>query len=104
MFGALWCGFTFPIFTMVNNQPAVEWVASAVVGLFALIGALFAYGAVAASIWGARDPATLPSLSSRNAKLDKGALATSWGAKGKPVKGHVKRGGVGGRGADFDKD
>ena len=104
VFGALWCGFIFPIFTMVSNQPTVEWVASVVVGLFALIGALFAYGAVAASLWGTRDPSTLPSLSSRKNKLDKSALATSWGPKGKPVKGDVKRGGVGGRGADFDKD
>ena len=104
LFGALWCGFIFPIFTMVSGQPTVEWVVSVVVGLFALIGALFTYGAVAASLWGTRNPSTLPSLSSRKNKLDKSALATSWGPKGKPVKGNVKRGGVGGRGADFDKD
>lgn len=104
IFGALWCGFIFPIFTMISAQPNVEWVPLAFVGLFALIGATFAYAAVAASIRGTRNPATLPSFGARKSKLDKSALATSWGPKGKPVKGDVKRGGVGGRGADFDKD
>ena len=53
---------------------------------------------------GTRDLSTLFSLRSRKNKFDNGVLAASSGAKGKPVKGEVKRGGVGGRGADFDKD
>ena len=36
-------------------------------------------------------------------KLDSAALATSWGSKGKPTAGKVKRGGLGGRGDGFDK-
>lgn len=104
IFGSLWCGFIFPILTLVSNARTVEWIPLLFVGLFALIGALFAYGAVSASIWGSRDGSSLASLGSPSKKLDKAALATSWGKKGKPVKGNVKRGGMGGRGADFDKD
>jgi DNA-binding transcriptional regulator of glucitol operon len=86
LFSALWCGFIFPMLIVVARSSSVEWIAAAVVGFFALIGALILYGAVAISLWGAR-------------KTD---------AAGNPVNansnGAIKRGGFGGRGDDFDKD
>ena len=106
IFGALWCGFIFPIFAMVATKGGADaWVPLIFVGLFALIGLLLAYSAAAISIWGARDGSSVSSIMSANrSKLNPDALATRWGKKGKPVKGDVKRGGIGGRGADFNKD
>jgi Protein of unknown function (DUF3592) len=106
IFGALWCGFIFPIFAMVAGRGGADaWVPLIFVGLFALIGGLLTYSAVAISIWGAREGSSVSSMMSRRrSNLGADALATSWGKKGKPVKGNVKRGGVGERGADFDKD
>jgi Protein of unknown function (DUF3592) len=86
LFSALWCGFIFPMLIVVARSNGVEWIAAAVVGLFALIGALFLYGAVAISLWGAR-------------KTDETGAPTS--AKANNLS---KRGGFGGRGDDFDKD
>ena len=108
LFGALWCGFIFPVLMLVTSQPNVEFVAVFFVGLFALVGVLVVWGAIAASISGnsGMSVSRLGS-SSKKSNFTKSQLATSWGAKGKPatpVKGTVKRGGVGGHGADFDKD
>ena len=105
-FGALWCGFIFPIFAMVATKGGADaWVPLIFVGLFALIGLLMAFSAVSISIWGAREGSSVASiLSVKRNKLSGDALATSGAKKGKPVKGDVKRGGAGGRGADFDKD
>ena len=107
MFGALWCGFIFPIFAMVATKGGAGgvWVALIFVGLFALIGLLMVVSAVSISIWGAREGSSVSTMmSTKRPKLNPDALATSWGKKGKPLKSDIKRGGVGGRGADFDKD
>ena len=107
IFGALWCGFIFPLFAMMAAKGGADaWVPLIFLGIFALIGLLLAYSAVAISIWGARDGSSGSSMMSvGRPKLSTDALATSWGKKGKPpVKGEVKRGGRGGRGGDFDKD
>jgi hypothetical protein len=86
LFSALWCGFVFPMFIVLAQARGGEWVATAVIGFFALIGVLMLYGAVAGSLWGVR-------------KTD---------ASGKPLDekamGPTKRGGFGGRGDDYDKD
>ncbi len=107
LFSALWCGLIFPFFMMVTSSANIEWIPVVFVGLFALIGALMLWGAVAASITGVGGT-TISGLSTvssaKKSPLGKNQLATSWGKKGKPVKGNVKRGGVGGRGADFDRD
>ncbi len=107
-FGALWCGFIFPALMLVTSQTNVEFIAVFFVGLFALIGVLVLWGAIAASISG-HSSLSVSGFgdSSKKADFSKAQMATSWGPKGKPgnaMKGNVKRGGVGGRGADFDKD
>ena len=105
VFGALWCGFIFPVLLLVTSEPNVEFFVLIFVGMFALVGVLVIWGAIAASISG-QSSMTVSGVgnSSKKSNFSKEQLATSWGAKGKPVKGNVKRGGVGGRGADFDKD
>jgi hypothetical protein len=86
LFSAMWCGFVFPMLIVVTKADGGGWIATAVIGFFALIGALILYGAVAISLWGAR-------------KTD---------AAGNPINTESssvnKRGGFGGRGDDFDKD
>jgi hypothetical protein len=105
VFGALWCGFIFPVLMLVTSQPSVEFFALIFVGFFALIGVLVVWGAIAASLTG-QSNMTVSGFgnNSKKSNLSKQQLATSWGPKGKPVKGSVKRGGAGGRGGDFDKD
>ena len=106
IFGALWCGFIFPVFAMMAAKgDADDWPSLMFVGLFALIGLILAYLAVSISIWGAREgSSTTWPLSSSRPKLMGDTLATRGGKQGEPVKGTVERGGLGGRGADFDKD
>lgn len=105
VFGALWCGFIFPLLMVVMSESNVEFFVLIFVGMFALVGALIVCGAVAASVTG-KSGVSISGLgnSARKSNVSKAQLATSWGPKGKPMKGDVKRGGVGGRGADFDKD
>lgn len=92
-FSAAWCGFIMPMLMIVGDQPRVETIALVFVGLFALIGLLVIWSAVSMTLKGnGRDffkPAHTPSHSSR---------------KTQTIKGKVKRGGMGGRGSDFDKD
>ena len=106
IFGALWCGFIFPVFAMMAAKgDADDWPSLMFVGLFALIGLILAYLAVSISIWGAREASsTTWPMSSNRPKLMGDTLATRGGKQGEPVKGTVERGGLGGRGADFDKD
>ena len=108
VFGALWCGFIFPLLMLVTSQQDVEFFVVIFVGFFALIGVLVLWGAIAASISGHSSMSVSGfGNSAKKSKFSKEQLATSWGPKAKPgtpVKGDVKRGGIGGRGADFDKD
>ena len=106
VFAALWCGFIFPIFNMFAGGDGSEWVPIVFVGLFALVGVGIIWAAIATSINGQG----VVTQTGTKSKLPASSLATSWGKNGKPgkaakpVKGEVKRGGVGGRGTDFDKD
>jgi len=105
IFGGLWCGFIFPILLLVTSQGSIEWVAIIIVGLFALIGVLVLWGAVVASIKGTNPNAIQINVgSSRKSRLPDSALATTGGKKTAKVQGAVKRGGMGGRGDDFDKN
>ena len=108
VFAALWCGFIFPVLMLVMSQSAVEFFVVIFVGLFALIGVLLLWGAIAASISGHSSLSVSGfGTNPKKSNLSKEQLATSWGPKGKPgttLKGDVKRGGIGGRGADFGKD
>ena len=55
IFAAVWCGFTFPVFAMLAAKGGNDaWVPLVFVGLFALVGLLLAYSAIAISIWGSR--------------------------------------------------
>ena len=101
-FSAAWCGFVFPILLLVSQEDDVEFFVLGIVGFFALIGVLMLWGAVASTLTGSSSVASLKSTSGKS-KLDSAALATSWGSKGKPASGKVKRGGLGGRGNGFDK-
>lgn len=104
-FAALWCGFIFPIFNLFAGKNDNEWVALLFVGIFALVGVGIIWAAIATTINGQGVAQT-----GSRSKLPASSLATSWGPKGrpskpgKPVKGAVKRGGMGGRGDDYDKD
>ncbi len=57
LFSSLWCAFIFPMLLLVvlaeENPPGVLVV---VIGVFALIGGLFIYGAVASSLFGTATP------------------------------------------------
>ncbi len=103
VFASLWCGFIFPVLMLVMSQPSIEWFAVAFVGLFALFGVLMIWGAIAASITGTNANAFQIS-GSRKSRLPASALATTGGKNGKKVQGTAKRGGMGGRGDDFDKN
>lgn len=102
VFASLWCGFIFPVLMLVMSQPSIEWFAVAFVGLFAFFGVLMIWGAIAASISGT-NPGAFQINSSRNSRLPASALATSGGKKNQKVGGAARRGGMGGRGDDFDK-
>ena len=102
-FGAAWSGFTLPMFMMVAREPHKEMVALVFVGLFALIGCLLLWAAVSMTLKGTG--ATFATTA--NGPVNSGArAAASSGAQRKPksTKAGVKRGGLGGRGSDFDKD
>ena len=101
-FSAAWCGFIFPIMLLVSQADDVEFFVLVIVGLFALIGVLMLWGAVSSTLTGSSSVASMK-LGSNQSKLDSAALATSYGRKGKPASGKIKRGGLGGRGDDFDK-
>lgn len=103
VFAALWCGFIFPVLMLVMGAGAIEWFVVAIVGFFALIGMFMLWGAVAATITG-KGAAGFQMTSGKRSKLPDSALATSYGKHGKPVTGKVKRGGMGGRGNDDNKD
>ena len=101
-FSAAWCGFIFPIMLLVSQEDSVEFFVLCIVGLFALIGVLLIWSAVSSTLTGSSSIASMKSGAGKS-KLDSAALATSWGSKSKPTAGKVKRGGLGGRGDDFDK-
>ena len=101
-FSAAWCGFVFPIMLLVSQEDNVEFFVLCIVGLFAFIGVLMLWGAVSSTLTGSSSVASMKSGVGKS-KLDSAALATSWGSKGKPASGKVKRGGLGGRGDGFDK-
>ena len=103
IFASLWCGFIFPVVMLVMSQSSIEWFALAFVGLFALLGVLMIWGAIAASISGTNANA-FQINSSHRSRLPASALATTGGKNGKKVPGAAKRGGMGGRGDDFDKN
>jgi Protein of unknown function (DUF3592) len=106
LFSALWCGFVFPLLTVISISEQTERVPILVVGAFAFIGVLMLYAAVASTLWGVAGVGSEP--------VDKLAAPLTKRAKkqrGKPEKAHdkpagdqVKRSGFGGRGDDFDKD
>lgn len=102
VFAALWCGFVFPVLMLVLSQTPIETFAVVFVGLFVLIGVLLLWGAVAATITG-KGAAGFQMTTGKRSKLPDSAMATSYGKKGKPVAGSVKRGGMAGRGDGFDK-
>ncbi len=101
-FSAAWCGFIFPITLLVSQADDVEFFVLFILGLFAVIGVLMLWGAVSSTLTGSSSVASIKSGAGKS-KLDSAALATSWGSKGKPASGKVKRGGLGGRGDGFDK-
>ena len=109
IFAALWCGFSFSVLMLVLSQASIETFAVVLVGLFVLIGMLLLWGAVAATLTGKGGGGFQLTTGTRS-KLPDSAMATSYGSKGgkpvtgKPVTGKVKRGGMGGRGDDYDKD
>lgn len=102
LFAALWCGFIFPVLLMVMTVVSIEWFVVGIVGFFALIGVLMLWGAIAATITG-RGGEGFSMTTGKRSRLSDSALATSYGKKGKPAAGKVKRGGMGGRGDGFDK-
>lgn len=102
VFASLWCGFIFPVLMLVLSQPSIEWFAVAFVGLFAFFGVLMIWGAIAASITGTNANA-FQIGSPGKSRLPASALATSGGKKNRKVEGAARRGGMGGRGDDFDK-
>jgi len=103
-FAAAWCGFIFPIFLLVLSGDDIEWFAVIMVGLFVLVGIGVLWGAIAIS-FGAKPGPGVQVAGRRHPKLDPSALATSYGKdKQKAVKGAVKRGGLGGRTGDFDRN
>lgn len=102
-FSAAWCGFVFPIMLLVSQEDDVEFFVLGIVGFFALIGVLMLWGAVSSTLTGSSSAAAI-SLGPRKSKLDAAALATSYGSKGKPASGKVKRGGLGGHGDGVDKN
>lgn len=102
-FGAAWSGFTLPMFMMVAREPHKEMVALVFVGLFALIGCLLLWAALSMTLKGTGSTFAATS----NGSVNSGARAAARsGAQRKPkgTKAGVKRGGLGGRGSDFDKD
>jgi len=102
-FGAAWSGFTLPMFSMVAREPHKETAALVFVGLFALVGLLLLWAAVSVTLKGTG--ATFGKTTYGSAKPS-ARTASDSGAKRKPAntKAGVKRGGLGGRGSDFDKD
>jgi hypothetical protein len=92
---AFWCGFTFPMFMLVVRSN--EWFGVVFVAVFALVGVMLLYVATHTSITGARTQAQFISKSSRS------GLARERSVK-RSAKGNAKRGGLGGRGDDFDKN
>jgi Protein of unknown function (DUF3592) len=102
-FGAAWSGFTLPMFMMVAREPHKEMVALVFVGLFALIGCLLLWAAVSVTLKGTG--ATFGETTYSSTKPSARTTSDS-GAKRKlaNAKSGVRRGGLGGRGSDFDKD
>jgi hypothetical protein len=104
LFSALWCGFIFPMLIVVGQSEGVEWVPAAVVGFFALVGALFLYSAVAVSFFGKATPKSV-AAGVRGTHLAKTMFERSLDKQSRVTAKHVnKRGGFGGRGDKFDKD
>jgi hypothetical protein len=110
-FAAAWCGFIFPMLLLITKDGNFEWVAALIVGLFALVGVGVMWAAIAVSFGSPADAYTAGKISRPGRQkldaLDAKALATSYGSgknKAQVAKGKVKRGGIGGRGGDFDKD
>lgn len=87
IFAALWCGFVYPMMALVGSSKGGDGIAVAVIGFFALIGALILYVAVTVSLFGARESGAGNAASPANRK-----------------QAPSKRAGFGGRGDDFDKD
>ncbi len=101
-FAAAWCGFVFPFMVLMLGESSIEWVPVIVIGLFALVGVLLMLAAIGATLGRATGNG---SILQTGVKLSAESLATSYGKnKQKAVKGQVKRGGVGGRGDNFDKN
>jgi len=99
-FAGAWCGFIFPVMMLVLSDSSIEWVPALFVGLFALVGVLVMWAAINITLGRATGVVLQPGR-----RLKAGALATSYGqGKQKAVNSPVKRGGVGGRGDNFDKN
>jgi hypothetical protein len=107
-FGAAWCGFIFPVMILVTNDSNIEWIPMFIVGLFVLIGIGILWAAIAVSFGGGSVAGSSRSpFRPGRQKLDASALATSYCTgkkKAQVAQGNVKRGGMGGRGGNFDKN
>lgn len=92
VFSALWCGLIFPMLTLVMTKPNIEGFAIGIVGVFAAIGALLLWGAIAASISG-KSSMKVSGFGgdAKDANLSKKPPSTSGGHKGKRAKGSGTR-------------
>jgi hypothetical protein len=96
LMATVWCAFSFSFFLLVNRTD--EIVGIVVIGFFALAGAFLLYVAVRSSILGQSNIRF-----DTAAHADRSQLAKERKTK-RAAKGNAKRGGLGGRGEDFDKD
>jgi hypothetical protein len=97
-FAAAWCGFSYTMFALLVSDSG-DWGAIAGVGFFVLIGALMQWAALHISLFGTRQNATAV-----RGKLSRSTPARSSSKAKNRISGDVKRGGLGGRGDNFDKD
>ena len=104
LFAALWCGFIFPFLILLSSDKDAPIFVFVILGLFALIGVFLLWGAFSATLYGTNPNAIQITTGSRRSRLPASALATTGGKKAKKSDGNVKRGGMGGRGDDFDKN
>ena len=107
IFAAIWCAISFAFLRLVTSGGDAEWFVVAIIGFFVMVGIIMLYGAIAATITG--KGGGIDVSTNQPSKLPASALATSYGKRGKrgseaALKGDVKRGGMGGRGDNYDKD
>lgn len=103
LFSGFWCAISLLFFLLVTGEPQREVAAMIGISVFLLVGIVMLYAAVYSS-WLASE--------AKLAEMSKSLNASSSRQRARPAKReakvdaskNIKRGGMGGRGDDYDKD